>query len=116
MLEPVSIDEGVEPLDEIASPRPLASRASTDASQELRDVVLAALHRVAPEEQLGSIDPNAELRDQVELDSMDFLSLVDELHTRTGVDIPERDYPLITSVARCEAYLAARLRHTAQQG
>jgi acyl carrier protein len=45
----------------------------------------------------------------VELDSMDFLTFVEELFTRTGVDVPERDYPSLTTVERCVTYLSGRL-------
>ena len=76
---------------------------------ELRAAVVAALHRVAPEADLDDVAPDAELRDVVELDSMDFLTFVEELFTRTGVDVPERDYPSLTTVERCVAYLSDRL-------
>jgi acyl carrier protein len=79
---------------------------------ELRAAVAAALHRIAPEADLDTIDPHAELRDELDLDSMDFLNFVEELYTRTGVDIPERDYPSVNTLARCQSYLAARLPQT----
>ena len=52
--------------------------------------------------------PGADFREALEIDSMDFLILVDELHERTGVEIPERDYPQLASIEGCVAYLAAR--------
>jgi acyl carrier protein len=81
---------------------------------ELHAAVVAALHRVAPEADLDSIDPDAELRDELELDSMDFLTFVEELYRRTGVDVPERDYPSLMTLAHVEAYLAARLGQPAR--
>jgi acyl carrier protein len=76
---------------------------------ELRDHVIACLHRVAPEADLHSLAPDADLRETLELDSLDFLTFVDELFTRTGVDVPERDYPSVTSLERAVSYLTRRL-------
>ena len=74
---------------------------------DLRDAIARALHRVAPEADVEHLSPDADLREELELDSMDFLTFVDELYGRTGVDVPERDYPLVTSLERCMAYLAS---------
>ena len=76
---------------------------------ELRQLVESVIHRVAPEADLGWLSPAVDFRDELEIDSMDFLILVDELHERTGIDIPERDYPQLSTVDGCVAYLAARL-------
>jgi acyl carrier protein len=76
--------------------------------QELRAAVLAALRRVAPGPELDRLGPDDDLRDRLELDSMDFLTFVDEIFDRTGIDVPERDYPSLTTLGRCVAYLAAR--------
>ncbi len=78
--------------------------------QELRDVVLAALGRIAPEADLGSLDPDVDLVDQLDLDSMDTLNLVIGIHEATGIEIPERDYPKLASIDAAVAYLAARPR------
>jgi acyl carrier protein len=76
---------------------------------ELRQLVESVIHRVAPEADLGRLSPAVDFRDELEIDSMDFLILVDELHERTGIDIPERDYPQLSTVDGCVAYLAIRL-------
>jgi acyl carrier protein len=76
---------------------------------ELRQLVESVIQRVAPEADLGRLSPAVDFRDELEIDSMDFLILVDELHERTGVDIPERDYPQLSTVDGCIAYLATRL-------
>jgi acyl carrier protein len=70
-----------------------------------RVAVLQSLHRVAPEVDLGALDTGAELRDELDLDSMDFLNFVEALHELTGVDVPERDYPKLLTVDSCAAYL-----------
>jgi len=74
---------------------------------QLRELVASVIHRVAPEADLSRLAPGGDLRDELEIDSMDFLIMVDELHERTGLDIPERDYPQLSSIDGCVAYLAA---------
>jgi acyl carrier protein len=73
------------------------------------DVILAAVAQVAPDADLGTIDPKADLTEQLELDSMDFLNVVVAVNEATGVEIPERDYPELSTLERFAAYLAARL-------
>lgn len=77
--------------------------------EEIREKVMRALVAVAPE--LGSVPlrPEVPLRDQVDLDSMDFLRFVVELHTQLGVEVPEADYPKLASVEAAVDYLSARL-------
>jgi acyl carrier protein len=74
----------------------------------LRAVVLEALGRVAPEADLGALDPAADLRDQLEIDSMDLLNFVIALHELTGVEIPEVDYPKLVTLDSATRYLAGR--------
>lgn len=75
--------------------------------QELREVVLKALGEVAPETDPASIDPEADLAEQLDIDSIDFLNLIESIHEQTGIEIPERDYPKLTTLADAVAYLAA---------
>jgi acyl carrier protein len=75
---------------------------------ELRATVLRVLGEVAPEADLESLDPAADVREELELDSMDILNLAIGIYQATGVEVPERDYPRIVSVDGCVAYLAAR--------
>jgi acyl carrier protein len=76
--------------------------------EETADVVRRALASVGPESENQPIDPDADFRDQMDLDSMDFLNFVIALHELTGIDIPERDYPQLASLNGCIEYLAAR--------
>lgn len=76
---------------------------------EIQQAVVQALSGVAPEIDTAALDPGAVLRDQVDLDSMDFLRFVIELHKRVGVDVPEADYQKLSSIAGVVDYLAARL-------
>jgi acyl carrier protein len=75
---------------------------------ELRNVVLEELTRIAPEIDAASIAPDASFREELDLDSMDFLNFVLALHARLGVDIPEIDYPKLSTLADAVAYLASR--------
>ncbi len=70
-----------------------------------RDAIAAALARVAPDVDLDLIDPTDELRVEADLDSMDFLHLVEALAAAAGVDIPERDYPRTDTLDSFVAYL-----------
>jgi len=76
---------------------------------EIRDVVFRALSRVAPEASPATLVPGDPLRDQVDIDSMDFLNFVVALHERLGVDIPEADYAKLGTIDAIVGYLATRL-------
>ncbi|MFA6139825.1 MAG: acyl carrier protein [Hyphomicrobium sp.] len=78
----------------------------TDA--ELSKLVKSALFKVAPDLEGEEIAPERRFRDQFEVDSMDLLNFVIELHRATGIDIPERDYPRLETLAGCVAYLKAK--------
>jgi acyl carrier protein len=75
----------------------------------LRPLVLAALARIAPEADLEALDPGADVREALDLDSMDVLRLATDLHAQLHVEVPESDYARIVTVDGCVAYLAARL-------
>jgi acyl carrier protein len=76
---------------------------------DLMSTIRHALYDVAPELEDEEIDPDLPLRDQTELDSMDFLNLAIALHEATGVEIPEADYPKLQSLTDIVGYLGARL-------
>jgi acyl carrier protein len=73
---------------------------------QITDIARNALSDIAPEADLGRLAPDAALQEALDLDSMDFLDFVAALHEATGVDIPERDYPEVATLAGCVAYLA----------
>jgi acyl carrier protein len=77
---------------------------------QLREAVLATLSRIAPEIVPGEIVSSAPLRDQVDLDSMDWLNFLVALHGRLGVDVPEADYRKLVTLDDLVGYLGARLR------
>jgi acyl carrier protein len=77
---------------------------------EIRAVIFDVLGAIAPEIDPAAIEPERPLRDQVDLDSMDFLNVIIRLHERLGVDIPESDYGEFATLNRAVDYLARRSR------
>ncbi len=75
--------------------------------EELRQVVLRALTEVAPDVDPARIDPDTELVEQLDIDSMDFLNVVVAIHEQTGIEIAERDYGKLSTLNDAVAYLAA---------
>jgi acyl carrier protein len=79
------------------------------SDDELRALILREVGNIAPEADLAQIDLASNLREQVDLDSMDMLNLLIAIHGTTGVDIPEPDYAKMTSVDDAVAYLRTRV-------
>jgi len=75
-------------------------------ARELEPEVLKLLAEVAPELDEATLDRKRPFRDQLDVDSIDFLRFVVALSKRAGFDIPERDYARLTTVESCAAYLA----------
>jgi acyl carrier protein len=82
---------------------------SAPSEAEARAIVLEALRQVAPEADLERLDPSADLREELEIDSMDVLNLAIAIHERTGVEIPESDYAELRSLTDGVAYLRRRM-------
>jgi acyl carrier protein len=80
-----------------------------EARAQLRDAVVSSIVAVAPEADPHAIPDDASLRDELDLDSMDFLNVVQGIHDRTGIDVPERDYPHLATLRTAIDYLVARL-------
>jgi acyl carrier protein len=76
----------------------------------IRTILREELGNIAPEMDLQKLDPAADLREALDIDSMDFLNFVIAVHRRLGVDIPELDYPKLVSLEGAVAYLDAKLR------
>jgi acyl carrier protein len=72
---------------------------------EIHEAVLKVLANIAPEADLSSLAPTARIRDQLDLDSMDFLNFIIGLHQELHVEIPERDYSQLMTLAGCVDYL-----------
>ena len=75
---------------------------------QTRDLVLDLIDTVAPGAASGEVDPRGRLRDEMDLDSLDFLRIVQAIHDRTGVDIPESDYGSVESLDALVDYVSAR--------
>jgi len=78
--------------------------------EEIQDAIKDIIQTVAPDEDVSNLKPDVKLREQIELDSMDFLDIVMELRKRYGVQVPEEDYTQLASLQGCVDYLGPRLR------
>ncbi|MFO0895880.1 MAG: acyl carrier protein [Pirellulales bacterium] len=78
-------------------------------SNEIREAVLDILEGIAPDEDLGDLRDEAPFREQLELDSMDFLDIVMELRKRYRVQVPEEDYGQLVSMASTVQYLEPKM-------
>jgi acyl carrier protein len=81
--------------------------------EEIIKLILDLIHESVPSEDLSDLDPDTPLRDQLELDSVDFLNIIMELQMRYGLEIPEEDFMELTSLNRCVAYLGPKLEASA---
>ena len=73
---------------------------------EAKDLIFEVLRDIAPEADPATVAGNEDLREVLDLDSMDFMNFVVGLHERTGLDIPEADYPKLRTIDGIVAYLA----------
>ncbi len=80
---------------------------------EIRNAVIDILHDITPDEDLSQLKDDVAFRDQLELDSMDFLDIVMELRKRYRVQIPEEDYSQLASLASTVEYLGPLMKDTA---
>ncbi len=76
--------------------------------EEAKRIVLRILGEIAPEADLTALKPDVSFRDQLDLDSMDFLNFVIALHKELHLEIPEADYPKYASLNGCIEQLTAR--------
>ncbi|HET9076081.1 MAG TPA: phosphopantetheine-binding protein [Acidimicrobiales bacterium] len=72
------------------------------------DLVRSVMREVAPEADLGAVGRDETLQEALDMDSIDFLNFVIGLHDRTGLEIPERDYPQLATLDGCIDYLSSR--------
>ena len=77
---------------------------------QVRECVLNIISDIAPDEDIGSVKDELNLRDQLDLESMDFLDIVMELRKRFDIEVPEDDYPQLASIASCVTYLFPLLK------
>lgn len=79
------------------------------AAERVEAAIQTAFKKIAPEANIATLDPNQPIRDQIDLDSMDQLNVMINLHEILGVDIPEADYRRTATLAGMRAYLTERL-------
>jgi acyl carrier protein len=77
---------------------------------DIRKIVQEELNNIAPEVDLATVDPAADLREAIDIDSMDFLNFVTALHHRLGINIPELDYPKLITMDGAIQYILAHLK------
>jgi acyl carrier protein len=81
--------------------------------EEIKQLVLGVLGDIAPEAEMDQLDPETSFRDQLDIDSMDFLNFVIGLHQKLAVDIPEADYPKLANLSGAVAYVQEKTAATA---
>ncbi len=76
---------------------------------DIRHAVVSIIRTVAPEVEEGELEASRNLRDQVDLDSMDWLNVIIGVHEKLKVDIPEADYGKLRTLDDWVAYLRPKL-------
>ena len=77
-------------------------------ASNVRQIVLDIIADIAPDEDVTSLDDSMSLREQLDLDSMDFLDIVMELRKRHKVEVPQEDYPKLATLESCVSYLSPK--------
>ncbi|MEX0321814.1 MAG: acyl carrier protein [Puniceicoccaceae bacterium] len=78
--------------------------------EDIKKVVLDIIAEIAPDEDLSNVKPSIRLRDQLDLDSMDFLDIVMELRKKFGIEVPEDEYINLASLDSCADYLIPKFK------
>ena len=75
---------------------------------QVKQIVIDIINEIAPDEDTSDLKGDISLRDQMDLDSMDFLDIVMELRKQHGIEVPEEDYPKLASLDSCAEYLTPK--------
>ena len=94
------IERGSEISDE-----PTADAEASMGEQRIRKIILEIVAAVAPDADLSNVRDDLRLRDQLDLDSMDFLDIVMELRKRFKIEVPKEEYPMLATLESCVKYL-----------
>ena len=78
--------------------------------ENIAQAIIDIIKDIVPDEDCSNIDPALALRDQLELDSMDFLDIVMELRKLYGVEVPEAEYGELATLDSCVAYLEPKMK------
>lgn len=76
--------------------------------EQVKQIVIDIINEIAPDEDTSNLKAEVNLRDQMDLDSMDFLDIVMELRKQHGIEVPEEDYPQLASLDSCADYLTPK--------
>ena len=76
--------------------------------EKVKEIVLKIISTVSPDAELSGLQSDQPLRDQLDLDSMDFLDIVMELRKRYKIEVPKEDYSQLASLDSCVSYLSPR--------
>ena len=79
--------------------------------EKIKSVILEIIAEIVPDEDLSHLKSDVRIRDQIELDSMDFLDIIMELRKRYGIEVPEDDYMELATLDSAVAYLEPRMNH-----
>ena len=79
-------------------------------NEQIAQAIIDIILEINPDADCSNIDYSAALRDQLELDSMDFLDIVMELRKQYNVEVPEADYPELATLDSCVAYLGPKMK------
>lgn len=79
---------------------------------DVRQIVIDIISDIAPDEDVSSLDDSKSLREQLDLDSMDFLDIVMELRKRHKIEVPQEDYPKLATLDSCVSYLSPKFAAT----
>ncbi len=79
---------------------------------DIQKIVQEELNNIAPEVDMATVDPAADLREALDIDSMDFLNFITAIHHRLGLDIPELDYPKLVTIDGAVNYRTTHLKLT----
>jgi acyl carrier protein len=77
--------------------------------EEIKETIVRTLAQIAPEADLDEIDPDKNMREELDIDSYDFLNLLIGLNEELGVEIPEADYEQLATLTDIIRYLSRRL-------
>lgn len=78
--------------------------------EQISQSIISIINDILPEGDCSAVDPERKLRDQLELDSMDFLDIVMELRKKYGIEVPESDYPQLATLNSCVNYLEPKMK------
>lgn len=79
-------------------------------AQQARTLILMELGNIAPEADYDGLDTKADLRDALDIDSLDFLNFITALHKKTGVNVPESDYRKLLTLQGAVTYLTDKTK------